>query len=136
MHGTIFNVKVKPEGWEELRQLAANEPQPPGAVGMMVFQMDADPCKIYTVAMAESEKAYRAISESPERHEAYTERRQWFEADPEWHDGRVVMFQHNTFQLAGQEFMALNGDPEFGFTEAISLFVNCAAQEEIDDLWA
>lgn len=41
-----------------------------------------------------------------------------------------------TFQLAGQPFMALNGGPAFQFTEAISLFVNCATQEEIDNLWA
>jgi predicted 3-demethylubiquinone-9 3-methyltransferase (glyoxalase superfamily) len=41
-----------------------------------------------------------------------------------------------TFQLAGQEFMALNGGPEFKFTEAISLFVDCDTQEEVDDLWA
>ncbi len=40
-----------------------------------------------------------------------------------------------TFQLAGQEFMALNGGPEFKFTEAISLFVNCETQEEVDELW-
>jgi predicted 3-demethylubiquinone-9 3-methyltransferase (glyoxalase superfamily) len=40
-----------------------------------------------------------------------------------------------TFQLAGQEFMALNGGPEFRFTEAISLFVNCETQEEVDELW-
>lgn len=40
-----------------------------------------------------------------------------------------------SFQLAGQEFMALNGGPMFKFTEAISLFVNCESQEEIDDLW-
>jgi predicted 3-demethylubiquinone-9 3-methyltransferase (glyoxalase superfamily) len=39
------------------------------------------------------------------------------------------------FQLEGQEFMALNGGPAFKFTEAISLFVNCETQEEIDDLW-
>ena len=41
-----------------------------------------------------------------------------------------------TFQLAGQEFMALNGGPQFKFTEAISLFVNCETQEEVDELWA
>lgn len=41
-----------------------------------------------------------------------------------------------TFQLADHEFMALNGGVEFKFTEAISLFVNCSTQEEIDDLWA
>jgi predicted 3-demethylubiquinone-9 3-methyltransferase (glyoxalase superfamily) len=40
-----------------------------------------------------------------------------------------------TFQLDGQEFMALNGGPEFKFTEAISLFVNCETQEEVDKLW-
>jgi predicted 3-demethylubiquinone-9 3-methyltransferase (glyoxalase superfamily) len=41
-----------------------------------------------------------------------------------------------TFQLEGQEFMALNGGPEFKFTEAISLFVHCETQEEVDALWA
>jgi len=40
-----------------------------------------------------------------------------------------------TFSLAGQEFMALNGGPHFKFTEAISLFVNCETQEEVDELW-
>jgi predicted 3-demethylubiquinone-9 3-methyltransferase (glyoxalase superfamily) len=40
-----------------------------------------------------------------------------------------------TFQLDGQEFMALNGGPEFTFTPAISLFVNCETQEEVDELW-
>lgn len=40
-----------------------------------------------------------------------------------------------TFQLEGQEFFALNGGPMFKFTEAISLFVNCETQEEVDDLW-
>jgi len=40
-----------------------------------------------------------------------------------------------TFQLDGQEFIALNGGPEFKFTEAISFFVNCDKQEEVDELW-
>jgi len=40
-----------------------------------------------------------------------------------------------TFELDGQEFMALNGGPIFKFTEAISLAVNCKTQEEIDQLW-
>lgn len=41
-----------------------------------------------------------------------------------------------TFQLEGQQFHALNGGPQFKFTEAISLFVNCETQQEVDDLWA
>jgi predicted 3-demethylubiquinone-9 3-methyltransferase (glyoxalase superfamily) len=39
------------------------------------------------------------------------------------------------FELAGQEFLALNGGPEFKFTEAISLLVNCESQAEVDRLW-
>ncbi|HEY8176109.1 MAG TPA: VOC family protein [Gemmatimonadaceae bacterium] len=41
-----------------------------------------------------------------------------------------------TFQLEGQEFQALNGGPAYKFTPAISLFVNCETQEEVDELWA
>jgi predicted 3-demethylubiquinone-9 3-methyltransferase (glyoxalase superfamily) len=40
------------------------------------------------------------------------------------------------FQLDGQDFIALNGGPQFKFTEAISFSVNCETQEEIDELWA
>ena len=39
------------------------------------------------------------------------------------------------FQLEGQEFIALNGGPEFQFTPAISFFVDCATQAEVDRLW-
>jgi predicted 3-demethylubiquinone-9 3-methyltransferase (glyoxalase superfamily) len=40
-----------------------------------------------------------------------------------------------TFQLEGEEFYALNGGPQFKFTPAISFFVNCETQQELDDLW-
>ena len=40
-----------------------------------------------------------------------------------------------TFQLDGQEFMALNGGPHFTFSAAISFFVNCETQAEVDELW-
>ena len=40
-----------------------------------------------------------------------------------------------TFRLDGQEFIALNGGPQFKFTEAISFWVNCETQEEIDEMW-
>jgi predicted 3-demethylubiquinone-9 3-methyltransferase (glyoxalase superfamily) len=39
------------------------------------------------------------------------------------------------FQLDGQDFVALNGGPEFKFTEAISLSVLCRTQDEIDEFW-
>jgi predicted 3-demethylubiquinone-9 3-methyltransferase (glyoxalase superfamily) len=40
-----------------------------------------------------------------------------------------------TFQIEGQEFFALNGGPQFKFTPAISFFVNCETQQEVDELW-
>ena len=40
------------------------------------------------------------------------------------------------FQLAGEEFVALNGGPEFRFTEAISFVINCGSQDEVDHYWA
>jgi predicted 3-demethylubiquinone-9 3-methyltransferase (glyoxalase superfamily) len=42
---------------------------------------------------------------------------------------------YGTFELDGQRFMALNGGPHYKFTEAISIFVNCETQEEVDELW-
>jgi predicted 3-demethylubiquinone-9 3-methyltransferase (glyoxalase superfamily) len=47
--------------------------------------------------------------------------------------GKVMSVQ---FELEGQEFMALNAGPQFKFTEAISFFVGCESQQEIDELWA
>ncbi len=41
-----------------------------------------------------------------------------------------------TFEIEGQELIALNGGPAFSFTPAISFFVKCETQEEVDDLWA
>ncbi len=40
-----------------------------------------------------------------------------------------------TFEIDGREFIAFNGGPMFKFTEAISLFVRCDTQQEIDHLW-
>jgi predicted 3-demethylubiquinone-9 3-methyltransferase (glyoxalase superfamily) len=40
-----------------------------------------------------------------------------------------------TFELEGQQFMALNGGPLFQFTPAISFYVDCRSQQEVDELW-
>ena len=47
--------------------------------------------------------------------------------------GRVVSVN---FELQGQRFIALNGGPQFKFTEAISFLINVETQQEVDDLWA
>ncbi|MGB8939745.1 MAG: VOC family protein, partial [Streptomyces sp.] len=40
------------------------------------------------------------------------------------------------FELMGQRFIALNGGPHFTFNEAVSLYVDCETQSEVDELWA
>jgi predicted 3-demethylubiquinone-9 3-methyltransferase (glyoxalase superfamily) len=47
-------------------------------------------------------------------------------------EGKVAQ---GVFMLAGQQFMAFDGGPEFKFNEAISLFVECESQEEVDYYW-
>lgn len=47
-------------------------------------------------------------------------------------DGTVLTAD---FELAGHRFKGLNGGPQFRFTEAISLFVECDSQEEVDRYW-
>lgn len=57
-------------------------------------------------------------------------------------NGRVLGVHHAngkvltvTFEINGQRFIGLNGGPLFRFTEAVSLFVDCETQEEVDELW-
>ena len=52
-------------------------------------------------------------------------------------NSRIVRVDRSggTFEIDGQEFHTLNGGPHFTFTPAISLFVNCETQQEVDELW-
>jgi predicted 3-demethylubiquinone-9 3-methyltransferase (glyoxalase superfamily) len=70
----------------------------------------------------------------------------WFDGQAEqaarfyvdtFQNSRIVSSSPMTvvFELEGQRFMALNGGPRFKFTEAISLFVDCETQAEVDALW-
>jgi predicted 3-demethylubiquinone-9 3-methyltransferase (glyoxalase superfamily) len=45
------------------------------------------------------------------------------------------MAMGTTFEIEGQKFHTLNGGPKYKFTPAISLFVNCETQQEVDELW-
>jgi predicted 3-demethylubiquinone-9 3-methyltransferase (glyoxalase superfamily) len=49
--------------------------------------------------------------------------------------GKEGTVMTGTFQIEGQEFFVLNGGPQYKFTPAVSLFVNCETQEEVDELW-
>jgi predicted 3-demethylubiquinone-9 3-methyltransferase (glyoxalase superfamily) len=60
-----------------------------------------------------------------------------FSAGPSGKNSKIVSSNPMTvtFELEGQKFIALNGGPQFKFTEAISFFVNCETQEEVDYYW-
>ena len=60
-----------------------------------------------------------------------TKIKRWGEVGPGPKDSVLTV----TFQLEGQDFMALNGGPDFKLTPAISLMVDCKNQSEVDDLW-
>jgi predicted 3-demethylubiquinone-9 3-methyltransferase (glyoxalase superfamily) len=60
-----------------------------------------------------------------------TSERRYGEAGP----GEKGSLMTATFELDGQEFMALNGGPSFTFAQGFSLFVDCETQEEVDQLW-
>ena len=54
---------------------------------------------------------------------------------PEGTPGPAGQVMTVSFRLAGQEFTALNGGPEFRFTEAVSFYVRCKDQDEVDHFW-
>ena len=62
---------------------------------------------------------------------AITDTRRLTGAGPGW-EGAVMSV---TFKLAGQDYIALNGGPQFSFSPAISLFITCETQAEVDELW-
>jgi predicted 3-demethylubiquinone-9 3-methyltransferase (glyoxalase superfamily) len=55
---------------------------------------------------------------------------------PEGSPGEPGAVMTVSFRIAGQEFTALNGGPQFPFTEAISLYVHCKDQDEVDRFWS
>jgi predicted 3-demethylubiquinone-9 3-methyltransferase (glyoxalase superfamily) len=55
---------------------------------------------------------------------------------PEGSPGPAGSVMTVVFQLEGQEFIALNGGPQFKFNEAVSLSVNCTTQDEVDHFWS
>ena len=93
MYGTIARMKVKPGGLEALKQMSEDMPAPPGAVTSYIYQMDADPNELYLVVVFESKEAYVANAQRPEQHAEYEKLRAWLQADPEWHDGEIILHE-------------------------------------------
>ena len=93
MYGTVARLRLKSGAEAEIRRLAEEygDMQLPGFVGEYVYRTDDDPGEYYMAVVFESKEAYRANAESPAQHARYQRFRALLEADPEWHDGEVIV---------------------------------------------
>ena len=87
------------------------------------------PCLWFDKNAEEAVKFYTSVFKNSK----ITDTTHYGEAIPWGEQGSVLTM---SFELDGQEFMALNGGPEFKFSEAISLSVDCKDQEEVDYYWS
>ena len=93
MYGTIARLRVQDGKVEAFRKHGEEISATPiaGMVDVSVFQMDADSNEFYLVVRFESKEADQVNAASPEQHARYEQLRALLTADPEWHDGSVVV---------------------------------------------
>jgi quinol monooxygenase YgiN len=92
MYGTIARLRLKPGREEQLQELLGElRPQIPGLIFDYLYHSDEDPLEYYLVVGFSSHEAYQANATSPEQHTRYERYRPLLEAEPEWHDGEIVI---------------------------------------------
>jgi quinol monooxygenase YgiN len=91
MYGTIAKLRVKAGHIGGLELITKGASMPKGALALYDFKMDADPNEVWMVVVFESKEAYQANANSPEQGELYRWMMEYLEAEPEWHDGEIVL---------------------------------------------
>ena len=91
MYGTIARMKVKPGQLGAMLAWGESLPTVQGEHSVYIYQMDADSSELYLVAAFSSKEAYQTNAASPEQHEQFLQMMMFLEAEPEWHDGTVVV---------------------------------------------
>jgi hypothetical protein len=89
-------MRIKPGAEAQLIDLSSREfteAQIPGLVAQYIYRMDADPDEYYLVVIFTDRDAYVRNAHSPEQHARYLQYRALLAADPEWHDGEIVLGQ-------------------------------------------
>jgi len=93
MYGTIARLQVKPgmenELWEQVRA-EAEEAAMPGYLQQFLYRLDSEPNIYYLVVIFQDQESYVANANSPEQHERYLKLLTVLNAEPEWHDGRIL----------------------------------------------
>lgn len=90
MYGTVARIRVKPGQLDNFQTWAKTQDQPEDNGVLLVYQADDDPNALWMVVAMESREQYRAVAESPEQHESFLQMMKFLEAEPEWHDGKVI----------------------------------------------
>jgi len=92
MYGTVAKMKANPGSGSLLAEMASqmDKDPPPGMVGYLVYQMDADPNEYMMAVVFQDKQSYVANAESPEQHTRYEGYRALLAEEPQWHDGEVV----------------------------------------------
>jgi heme-degrading monooxygenase HmoA len=96
MYGSISRWRVKEgkEGKEgELEELAAEvmKTRAPGSQAVYMYRADSDPREYWIAGVWESREAYASNSATPEQNARFERLRALLEADPEWHDGEIIV---------------------------------------------
>jgi quinol monooxygenase YgiN len=93
MYGSVSRWRVKDGKQQELEQLADElmRNRPSGARAVYVYHSDADPREYWVAGVFESREAYSSNSSTPEQDARFRQLRGLMDADPEWHDGEIVV---------------------------------------------
>jgi heme-degrading monooxygenase HmoA len=93
MYGSVSRWRVKDGKQAELEALAAElmRERAPGSRAVYVYRSDSDPAEYWVAGIFDSRDAYTSNSASPEQTERFRRLRELMAADPEWHDGEVVV---------------------------------------------
>ena len=93
MYGTVARWRVADGKQQEFEQLVDEVmgETPAGSRSVFVYRADADPREYWVASCWDSREAYSANSNTPEQDERYRRLRAMLEADPEWHDGEIVV---------------------------------------------
>jgi heme-degrading monooxygenase HmoA len=93
MYGSVSRWRVKEGKQEEIERLMAevSRDRAPGSRALNVYRSDADPREYWVAGVFESREAYTSNSASPEQTARFRQLRELMEADPEWHDGEVIV---------------------------------------------
>lgn len=95
MYGTVVRWVVKEGKEQELEQLAEElmRARPAGGRSVFVYRADANPREYWVASCWDSKEAYTSNSSTPEQDTRFRRLRELMDADPEWHDGEIIVAQ-------------------------------------------